>query len=432
MLKGCDRSVGKYIVMNSVFGILLLALFVLLVDGYVWSGIKSLIPVRKTGLLRMAAILFWGYTAIVLVVLLLFVAFPQEKLPHGIRSLFFVVIGVPLLGKLLTVFILSLDDLRRGALWMLKTSSGKIKKETREPGVPVIPRSEFLAKTATAAGLGLAGTLVFGVLSGAHDYRVRRVRLSLKNLPRKFDGLKLVQLSDIHTGSFYNRKAVMGGVEMVLGEKPDLIVFTGDLVNDQTSEAKDYVPVFQKLSAPLGVYSVLGNHDYGDYRSWGSREAKEQNFKDMLSVHKTLGWDLLLDENRTITVDGESIGLIGIQNWGGGRFPKYGNLEKALQKSEDFPVKILLSHDPSHWDLQVKPERPEIDLMLAGHTHGMQFGVEIPGFRWSPAQYNYKHWAGLYQEKDQYLYVNRGFGYIGYPGRVGILPEITVIELVKG
>lgn len=417
---------------NSIFNVLLFALFVLLIDRYVWSGIKSLIPARKTSLIRTAAILFWGYTAITLIVLLLFVTFPEEELPHGMRSLFFVVIGVPLVAKLLTVFVLSLDDLRRGITWMIRTSAGKTRKQTRAPGEQVIPRSEFLTKTAAAAGLGMAGTLVFGVLSGAHDYRVRRVRLSLKNLPKKFDGLKVVQLSDIHTGSFYNRTAVTGGIEMALGEKPDLIFFTGDLVNEQTSEAKEYIPVFRKLTAPLGVYSVLGNHDYGDYRNWATREAKDRNFNDMLSAHRALGWDLLLDENRAITVEGESIGLIGVQNWGGGRFAKYGDLHKATRGSEDFPVKILLSHDPSHWDLQVRPESPEIDLMLAGHTHGMQFGVEIPGFRWSPAQYNYKHWAGLYEEKGQYLYVNRGFGYIGYPGRVGILPEITVIELVRG
>jgi len=164
---------------------------------------------------------------------------------------------------------------------------------------------------------------------------------------------------------------------------------------------------------------------------WSSAREKEKNLEDMLAAHKALGWDLLMDENRGITVEGESIGLIGVQNWGGGRFAKYGDLDKALQRADDYPVKILLSHDPSHWDLKVRPEHPEVDLMLAGHTHGMQFGVELPGFRWSPAQYNYKHWAGLYQEGAQYLYVNRGFGYIGYPGRVGILPEITVLELVK-
>ncbi len=418
--------------MNSFFTLILLVLFVLLVDRYVWAGIKSLIPAGKNTLLKTVALIYWGYTVIVVFVIMLFVVFPEENLPRHMRTLFFAVIGVPLFGKLLTVFVLSLDDVRRGVLWMFRSSNKFIDTKRETTGQPVIPRSEFITKTATAAGFGLAGTLVFGILSGAYDYRVRRVRLALRNLPRKFEGIRILQLSDIHTGSFYNQRAVMGGIEMALNEKPDVIVFTGDLVNEQTSEAKDYIPVFRKLQAPLGVYSVLGNHDYGDYRNWAGKEAKEQNFADMLKAHKALGWDLLLDENRALTVDGESIGLIGIQNWGGGRFAKYGDLTKAVQRSDDYPVKILLSHDPSHWDLQVKPEQPSIDLMLAGHTHGMQFGVEIPGFRWSPAQYNYKHWAGLYEDKDQYLYVNRGFGFIGYPGRVGILPEITVIELVKG
>jgi predicted MPP superfamily phosphohydrolase len=418
--------------MNSFFTLLLFSLFLLLVDRYVWSGIKSLIPRDKTSVLKTFALVFWGYTVISLIVLLLFVVFPGEQLPVGMRTLFFIVLGVPLLGKLLTVFILSLDDVRRGVLWMIKSSPRFVsKKQSPIPSEPTIPRSEFITKAATATGLGLAGTLVFGILSGAHDYRVRRVRLPLKNLPKKLDGLRILQLSDIHTGSFYNKTAVMGGVEMALNEKPDIITFTGDLVNDQTSEAKNYIPVFSKLTAPLGVYSVLGNHDYGDYKNWPSQKAKEQNFQDMLQAHKALGWDLLLDESRAITVEGETISLIGIQNWGGGRFPRYGDLEKALLNTAESPVKILLSHDPSHWSLQVKPEYPDIDLMLAGHTHGMQFGVEIPGFKWSPVQYNYKHWAGLYEDNNQYLYVNRGFGYIGYPGRVGILPEITVIELVK-
>jgi len=425
--------------MGFIFNALLFALFILLVDRYVWAGIRSLLPLKKPILYRTIAVIYWGFTVLILIVILSSVFIPREYLPHGARSLFFTVVGIPLLGKLLTVFFLSLDDMRRGILWLVKAFAGKTraKKEATVPNeiTPPVPnkisRSEFMTKTAVATGLGMAGTMLFGIVSGAHDYRVRRVKLPLKNLPRKFDGMRILQLSDIHTGSFYNPRAVKGGVDMAMNEKADLIVFTGDLVNEETEEARDYIPIFSKLTAPLGVYSVLGNHDYGDYKVWSSAREKEKNLEDMLAAHKALGWDLLMDENRGITVEGESIGLIGVQNWGGGRFAKYGDLDKALQRADDYPVKILLSHDPSHWDLKVRPEHPEVDLMLAGHTHGMQFGVELPGFRWSPAQYNYKHWAGLYQEGAQYLYVNRGFGYIGYPGRVGILPEITVLELVK-
>lgn len=422
--------------MSFIFKVLFFALFILLVDRYVWAGMRTLIPERKPLLYRTVAVLYWGYTVVVLLIILSSLLIPEELLPHGARSLFFSVVGIPLLGKLLTVFFLSIDDIRRGVLWVFKSFSTQrtakpVKAESGISSQPTISRSEFLSRTAMATGFGLAGTMFFGILSGAHDYRVRRVKVPLKNLPSKFNGIKILQLSDIHTGSFYNPKAVMGGVEMVLNEKPDIIVFTGDLVNEQTSEVNDYIGIFNKLSAPLGVYSVLGNHDYGDYRAWSSAREKERNFEDMLIAHKSLGWDLLMDENRIITVDGESIGLAGVQNWGGGRFAKYGHLDQALKHMDDLPVKILLSHDPSHWELQVRPEYPEVDLMLAGHTHGMQFGVELPSFRWSPAQYNYKHWAGMYQEEEQYLYVNRGFGYIGYPGRVGILPEITVLELVQ-
>jgi uncharacterized protein len=210
-----------------------------------------------------------------------------------------------------------------------------------------------------------------------------------------------------------------------------VIFFTGDLVNEETQEVDNYIHVFDKVKAPLGVFSITGNHDYGDYRIWSSTEAKQKNFQDLKTAHRLLGWDLLMNEHRFLRVDGEQLVVVGIENWGTGRFPKYGQLDKAYQGAEDIPFKVLLSHDPSHWDAQVRPEYPDIDLMLAGHTHGFQFGVEAAGIKWSPSQWIYKQWAGLYQEGQQYLYVNRGYGYIGYPGRIGILPEITVFELKK-
>jgi hypothetical protein len=216
-----------------------------------------------------------------------------------------------------------------------------------------------------------------------------------------------------------------------MNEKPDLFVFTGDLVNNETSEVRDYKEVFSKAKGPLGSFSTFGNHDYGDYRSWATAKHKKRNLDDLVQVHKEMGWDLLRNENRIIEVDGEQLSLIGVENWGKGRFAKYGDLEKAYAGTEDIATKILLSHDPSHWDAQVRESYKDIDLMLAGHTHGFQFGVEIGNFRWSPSQYMYKQWADLYTEGNQHLYVNRGFGFIGYPGRVGILPEVTILELVK-
>jgi predicted MPP superfamily phosphohydrolase len=272
----------------------------------------------------------------------------------------------------------------------------------------------------------------WGIISGAHDYRIRRKTIFLPNLPKSFDGITIGQVSDIHSGSFFNKTAVKGGVEMIMREKPDILFFTGDLVNNETAEVEEYFDVFNKLKAPLGVYSVTGNHDYGDYKNWDSKKEKTQNFKDLIQAHKLLGYDLLMNENRIIELGGEKLAILGNENWGAGRFAKYGDLDKAYQGSEEAAVKILLSHDPSHWDAQVRPKYSDIDLMLAGHTHGFQFGVEIGGFQWSPSQYAYKQWGGLYTQGKQHLYVNRGFGFLGYPGRVGMPPELTIITLKSG
>jgi predicted MPP superfamily phosphohydrolase len=321
-----------------------------------------------------------------------------------------------------------IDDGQRLVRWVAKYFS----KEPANalPG-EVISRSQFLTNAALAATAIPFGAMAYGIISGAHDYRVRRVSLKLLNLPKSFDGVRIAQVSDIHSGSFFNKTAVKGGVEMVMKEKPDMIFFTGDLVNNEADEVKEYIDVFNKLRAPLGVYSVTGNHDYGDYKSWASKEAKLQNFKDLIESHKLLGFDLLMNGNRFIEQGGEKLAIIGIENWGNGRFSKYGKLDQAYAGTDEASTKILLSHDPSHWDAQVRPAYKDIDLMLSGHTHGFQFGVEIGGFKWSPSQYAYKQWAGLYQEGEQYLYVNRGFGYLGYPGRVGMPPEITILELKR-
>ena len=217
---------------------------------------------------------------------------------------------------------------------------------------------------------------------------------------------------------------------MMVKEKVDLAFFTGDLVNNRASEMHEWGEIFSKVKAPLGVYSVFGNHDYGDYVQWETPQAKKQNLTDLASIHKQMGWDLLMNQNRILEIEGERLAVIGVENWGAkGRFPKYGKLDEAMEGVKDTAVNILLSHDPSHWQAEVLPRYKNIDLTLSGHTHGMQFGVEVPGFKWSPVQYMYEEWAGLYKSNEQYLYVNRGFGYIGYPGRVGILPEITVFTL---
>jgi predicted MPP superfamily phosphohydrolase len=416
--------------MNRTIFFLLLTFVLVAIDWYVWQGLRLATKTLTQSTQRWMNIIYWSFTGLTLFAYLAMQLLPPDLFSKTTRGFVLAFIAIPYLSKLLAVVILLIDDARRFFQWILSfifPSAAPVS----ETGETVIPRSEFLATTAVVAGAGLMGTFAFGILSGAHDYRIRRVKVPLKNLPKAFDGITIGQLSDIHTGSFFNKRAVKGGVEMLMKEKPELVFFTGDLVNDRATEVQDYINIFDKVKAPLGVHSTLGNHDYGDYFQWKSKEAKLKNFSDLKKAHHLMGWQLMMDENRAIRVDNEELGLIGVQNWGAGNFAKYGNLQKAHQGTDQYPVKLLLSHDPSHWREQVLPGYDDIDLALAGHTHGMQFGVEIGKIRWSPAQLRYKEWAGLYKENEQYLYVNRGFGYIGYPGRVGILPEITIIELVK-
>ncbi len=399
-----------------------------LLDLYVYQGIVQLMRNLSGGWQQSIRIIYWTITALIFAVILLYNFGDPDLWKGSARSITFSFIFMVYFSKVFGALFLVADDLIRLGKWV----AGLFSKDNSESlGGESISRSDFLLKSAMVAGAVPFLTMSYGIISGAHDYRIRRKNIYLPDLPASMDGIKLAQLSDIHSGSFFNKTAVQGGVEMLMKEKPDIAVFTGDLVNSQTDEVKDYIKIFSQVNAPLGVYSVTGNHDYGDYRDWSSAAAKKQNFDDLKEAHRLMGYDLLMNEHRYIEVDGDRIALLGNENWGTGRFPKYGDLSAANQNAEA-DVKILLSHDPSHWDAQVRPEFKDIDLMLAGHTHGFQFGVEIGGFKWSPAQYAYKQWAGLYQEDDQYLYVNRGFGYIGYPGRIGIPPEITILTLKRG
>ena len=407
--------------------IFLLALSILVaIDFYVFQGAKALLRKWPTRWRRVLYFTYWGATSYVLLSFLIYRIFgPQALNPQVQRwsTVFFFIFYV---SKLPALIFLIADDMIRLVRWGIARMSHPKQSFVGNK----ISRSQFLVKASVIAAAVPATSLGFGILSGAHDYRVRRKLIPIKDLPRQLHGLKIGQLSDIHAGSFFNKKAVVGGVDLLLQEKPDLFVFTGDLVNNETSEVREYKDIFSKVTAPLGAFSTLGNHDYGDYRRWDSPAEKKKNLDDLIKVHKDMGWDLLQNENRTLKIDGENLSLIGVENWGMGRFAKYGDIGAAYAESEA-DTKILLSHDPSHWDAQVRPEYSDIDLMLAGHTHGFQFGVEIGNFRWSPSKYIYKQWADLYTEGDQHLYVNRGFGFIGYPGRVGILPEITILELVK-
>ena len=291
-------------------------------------------------------------------------------------------------------------------------------------------RFEFLYQMGLVLVAIPFASVLYGVTKGKFNYRVIREKINFRHLPKSFKGLKIVQISDMHLGSF-NKKfdQVEKAIELINEQEPDLILFTGDLVNNFAEETDGWAPVLSKMKAKIGKYSILGNHDYGDYSEWDSPEAKEKNLVAIKKFHKKIGFQLLLNESETITINGEEIVLIGVENWGKPPFPQHGDLEKASKKTKPHHFKILMSHDPSHWNAKVLSET-DIDLTFSGHTHGMQFGIERAGIKWSPIQYKYPQWGGLYQEGKQYLYVNRGFGYLGFPGRIGMSPEITVVELV--
>ncbi|GAB4239755.1 MAG: metallophosphoesterase [Ekhidna sp.] len=409
--------------MSRIYFTVFLVSVYLALDFYVFVAIRSTIEGLSTSWKRGILISYWVLSIVSLGGVLMYRQIDPKQfkdLRLYITTGFFVLF----VGKLFTSIILLAEDLRRLVVWVAHLFPGNDESFSNS-------RSDFMKKTAIVAGAIPVATMTFGIVSGAHDYRVRRRIIHSPNLPQAFDGVRVAQISDIHTGSFFNKVAVEGGIDMLNAEKPDLAFFTGDLVNNRSEEAKDYLDIFKKINAPLGVYSVMGNHDYGDYSSWSSARAKQQDIENLHQMHAYMGYDLLLNENRVVKVDGDELAILGCENWGSGRFSKYGDMRPTIKGVEDHPFKILLSHDPSHWDAQIRPEYSDIDLTLSGHTHGFQFGIEIGDFRWSPSQYRYKQWADLYTEGNQHLYVNRGYGYIGYPGRIGILPEITILELKK-
>jgi predicted MPP superfamily phosphohydrolase len=293
-------------------------------------------------------------------------------------------------------------------------------------------RRKFLSQITLIIASIPFSALLYGMFRGKYNYKVLSYELEFDDLPKSFDGFKLTHISDIHCGSFDNPEKVKYGIDLINMQKSDVIMFTGDLVNNITNELKPWKDLFSELSAKHGVYSILGNHDYGDYMDWDSETAKINNLDNLKKIQKEMGFKLLLNENDIITKNGEKLAVIGVENWGAGGFKKSGDLNKAVQGISNADFKILLSHDPSHWSNQVLPHKFFFPLTLSGHTHGMQFGIDIPGWiKWSPIKLRYPEFAGLYQKAKQYLYVNRGFGYLAYPGRVGMWPEITVITLKK-
>ena len=402
-----------------IFPLIILSILAILLEYYTFNALKT---VSKSKLLR-----FGVLTASILVYAnFLYNALTYDR-GNGQTPQFQMAMGLLLtflIPKLFIVIILFGEDVYR---WVVKGISTVSNNETK-----VLPgRRKFISQLAIGIAAIPFVSFIYGIIQGKYNYKVIKYQLSFDDLPEAFDGYTITQISDIHSGSFTNKEKIQYGVDLINEQKSDLMLFTGDIVNNKADEMDDWIDVFAKLEAKEGKYSILGNHDYGDYMDWKNPEDKVENFKAVKDIHKKIGFDLLLDEHRYLEKNGQKIALLGVENWGKG-FNQAGDLEKASAniKKEDF--KILMSHDPSHWEYKVKNNDFNYHLTLSGHTHGLQMGIEIPGWiKWSPSKFVYKQWAGLYEEFGRYVNVNRGFGYHAFPGRVGIWPEITVIELKR-
>ncbi|WP_158839313.1 metallophosphoesterase [Polaribacter sp. L3A8] len=402
-----------------VFPLIILTIVIILVEVYTFQAFKT---VSKSKIVRYSFLL-----VSIAVYINFFINIITYSRSEGQTPQFQMAMGLLLtvsIPKLVIIILLFGEDAYR---WVLKLFSAVSSEQTKS----LVGRRKFISQLA----LGLAAipfaAFIYGIIQGKYNYKVLKYQLSFKDLPDAFDGFTITQISDIHSGSFTNKEKIQYGVDLINQQKSDIMLFTGDIVNNKADEMDNWMDVFDKLEAKEGKYSILGNHDYGDYMDWGNPQDKIDNFQKVKDIHQKIGFDLLLDEHRYLEKDGQKIALVGVENWGKG-FNQAGDLAKASAniKKEDF--KILMSHDPSHWEYKVKEDPFNYQLTLSGHTHGLQMGIEIPGWlKWSPSKYVYKQWAGLYEEYGRYINVNRGFGYHAFPGRVGIWPEITVIELKK-
>lgn len=412
--------------MRQVFIIIIFVVFIASLEWYTFRALKSRwnnysLWFKRT--LKITHLTLMGLSVIGLLTLILM----SGKLPFWMFNFFFAFVIINLIVKVVFAVFLLLDDVIRGGRWIYKKVGPP--QPSNEDSGNGISRSDFILKSGIIAAAVPVISLSTGMIVGPYKYTLHQPTVNLPNLPESFNGLKIVQISDIHSGSFYNKEAVNKGIDLLLEQKPDIIFFTGDLVNNSAEEMNNYMDVFSRISAPLGVFSILGNHDYGDYGNWENDAAKAANLDRIKEIHSELGWRLLLDEYVYIEKGDDKIALIGVENWGAG-FHQIGDLSAAYNGCEA-PVKLLLSHDPTHWDEEVRKSYKDIDITFSGHTHGAQMGIETGGFKWSPISLRYDKWAGLYQEEQQYLYVNRGYGFLGYPGRIGIWPEITVMTLNK-
>ncbi|MFN4286377.1 MAG: metallophosphoesterase [Lacibacter sp.] len=417
--------------MQRFAGSWIFLLVVVLVDWYVFQALKSVAYNWAPRTRWTVYALYWSVSVMALGLILSLTYTSYETWHRLLRTYVFATITGLFFAKILASMFFLVDDVRRLFQWIAGLVLPEIRPATAG-GNGGITRSVFLSWMGLVTGGSLFGTLLYG-FGNKYRYQLKKVLLNDAGIPEAFKGFRIIHISDIHSGSFTDRAAVQRGIDLINRQQPDLIVFTGDLVNYAAEEMEEYVAMFRTLNARCGVYATLGNHDYGFPRGNSReavREAQLRNAEAVKEMHRRLGWKTLSNTHDLIEVNGQQIALLGVDNISAkANFPSFGNLQAAYAGTAHVPFKILLSHDPSHWNAEVTSRFTDINLTLSGHTHGMQFGVEVPGFRWSPVKYVYRQWAGLYEEGNQKLYVNRGFGFIGYPGRVGILPEVTLIEL---
>ena len=396
--------------------IILLAVF-FIIEIYVYQSIRN---ITTNNDIRIG---YWVFTLLAYGIILYWIlTFNRASRDHQQIQLMVSAMMIFVLPKLLSVIFLLIGDFTRFVEFGFKYFTAK---ENYFP-----ERRKFISTTALAAAGIFSLLAIDGIIFGKYRHTVRKVKLRFKNLPENFKGYKIVQISDVHSGSFFNPQKLQKAIDLINEQDADVVLFTGDMVNNYADEFKPFIPLFKSIKAKDGKFSILGNHDYGDYGAWNSREEKAQNIPTLKNYQAEAGFKMLRNENIALEKNGEKIYLLGVENWGIKPFPQYGDLDKALKGVPEDAIKVLMSHDPTHFDEVVKKHKTHVHLTLSGHTHGMQFGLDLKNIKWSPVKFKYKKWADLYESEGKYLYVNRGFGVIAYPGRVGINPEITVIELV--
>lgn len=396
--------------------IILLAVF-FIIEIYVYQAIRN---ITTNNYIRIG---YWVFTLLAYGIILYWIlTFNRASRDHQQIQLMVSAVMIFVFPKLLSVIFLFIGDFTRFLEFGFKYFTAN---ENYFP-----ERRKFISTTALAAAGIFSLLAIDGIIFGKYRHSVRKVKLRFKNLPESFKGYKIVQISDVHSGSFFNPQKLQKAIDLINEQDADVVLFTGDMVNNYADEFKPFIPLFKSIKAKDGKFSILGNHDYGDYGAWNSREEKAQNIPTLKNYQAEAGFKLLRNENIALEKNGEKIYLLGVENWGIKPFPQYGDLDKALKGVPEDAIKVLMSHDPTHFDEVVKKHKTNVHLTLSGHTHGMQFGLDLKNIKWSPVKFKYKKWADLYESEGKYLYVNRGFGVIAYPGRVGINPEITVIELV--